>query len=65
MQTKATIFWMILFALVIGLSQDYLFVEWASDLVYLGFPSWLGWFVLVHILFLIVLYFFSKKYWRE
>lgn len=65
MQKKATIFWMILFVFIIGLSQDYLFVDWGSDLSLLGFPSWLGWFVFVHFLFLSALYFFSKKYWKE
>ena len=65
MKTKGSILWIILFVLIFLLSQDYLFTSWEAKPSFLGFPSWLGWFVFVHLLFIGAFYFFSKKYWKE
>ena len=65
MRRKLGIFWFFLFSLIFLLSQDYLYVRWLSVPEYLGFPSWLFWFALVHLLFIAVFYWFSKKYWEE
>jgi len=64
MKNKNGILWTLAFLLVFFLSQDYLFLTWEKGTTFLGFPNWLGWFAMVHVLFIIVFYFFSKKYWK-
>ncbi len=56
---------MILFILIFLLSQDYLFVRWEGEPAVLGFPSWIGWFAFVHVLFIAAFYWFARKYWNE
>ena len=58
-------FWLTGFLFVFFLTQDYLFINWETEISFLGLPNWLFWFMGVHVLFLIVLAFFSKKYWKE
>ena len=58
------IFWGILFGVVFLLTQDYLVVAWEVEPLLLGLPNWLFWFVGVHVLFIFIFYFFTKKYWK-
>lgn len=57
-------YWALAFVVLFLLSQDYLFVQWPKGTSWLGFPKWLTWFMLLHAGFIIVFYFFSKKYWK-
>lgn len=57
--------WAAGFVFVFLLTQDYLFSTWESEIGFLGLPKWLFWFMGIHVLFLIVLALFSKKYWKE
>ena len=65
MKNKKGLFWLITFMIVFLLSQDYLFVQWSEKPGILGFPIWLGWFAFVHLLFIVVFYWFAKKYWKN
>jgi len=64
MQNKKGLLWALAFLFTFFLTQDYLFTSWELETSFLGFPKWLGWFVAVHLLLIVVLYFFSKKYWH-
>ena len=64
MKNKKAMLWGFAFLGVFLLSQDYLFAEWTNEPVFLGFPIWVGWFVFVHILFIFIFYWFSKKHWK-
>ena len=64
MKNKNGFLWAVAFIFLLFLTQDYLFTTWESGTSILGFPNWLGWFMLIHFLFIIVFYFFSKKYWK-
>lgn len=57
-------FWGLLFVLILLLTQDYLFVKWEAAPAFLGLPNWLLWFVGVHVVFIFIFYFFTKKYWK-
>ena len=65
MKIQSRFLWAGLFIITFLLSQDYLFVSWEGKPAILGFPSWLGWFALVHLLFIGAFYFFAKNYWKE
>jgi len=65
MRKKRGIYWSLAFLLVFILTQDYLFVDWESSPQFLGFPNWLFWFAGLHVLLMVVFYWFSNKYWRE
>ena len=64
MKNKQGYFWVTIFIIIFLLSQDYLFTERIAATGVLGFPSWLGWFMMVHVVFIGAFYFFSKKYWK-
>jgi len=51
--------------LIFLLTQDYLWNQSKPEIGFLGMPEWLFWFVDVHIVFLLIFIFFSKKYWKE
>jgi len=53
------------FILIFLLTQDYLFTKWESGIGLLGLSNWMFWFMGIHILFLIFLLYFSKKYWNK
>jgi len=59
---KKLVLWILAFVCVFSLSQDYLFVEWRNTPDFLGFPLWMYWFILIHIVFIAVLYLFNKRY---
>ena len=65
MKNKNGIFWSIAFIVIFLLTQDYLFTKWKGRPSILGFPIWIFWFAIVHLLFILVFYFFAKKYWKE
>jgi len=64
MKNKQGYFWATIFIIIFFLTQDYLFVERTSAIGMLGFPTWLGWFMSVHLIFIGAFYLFSKKYWK-
>ena len=64
MKNKNGILWGIALIAIFLLSQDYLFITWEGKPAILGFPNWLAWFALVHLLFIFVFFLFSKKYWK-
>lgn len=64
MKNKKGIYWSIAFIIILLLTQDYLFIEWEGRLAVFGFPVWIFWFAFVHLLFILVFYFFAKKYWK-
>jgi len=64
-KNKNGILWCIAFVILFLLSQDYLFIRWKGTPSILGLPSWIGWFVVVHLLFIVVFYLFAKRYWKE
>ena len=64
MKNKNGLLWGIAFMLIFLLTQDYLFTSWEKGISWFGFPSWLGWFAAIHLLFIYVFYLFSKKYWK-
>ncbi|MCR9286760.1 MAG: hypothetical protein NXI23_05135 [Bacteroidetes bacterium] len=57
--------WVFGFMLIFLLTQDYLWNQSKPEIGFLGMPEWLFWFVDVHIVFLLIFIFFSKKYWKE
>lgn len=65
MKKYSALFWALAFCFVFILSQDYLFTSWGIRTGILGFPNWLGWFIIVHLLFIALFYWFTKKYWKE
>ncbi|MEL6719496.1 MAG: hypothetical protein AAFP82_12335 [Bacteroidota bacterium] len=64
MRKKSGLLWGLVFVLLFLLSQDYLFMDWNNVPKWLGLPSWIAWFAFVHLLFIGVFYFFSKRYWK-
>jgi hypothetical protein len=64
MKNKNGFLWAAAFLFLLFLTQDYLFTTWEKGTSFLGFPTWLSWFMLIHFLFIVVFYFFSKKYWK-
>jgi len=64
MKNKNGFFWILAFLILLLLTQDYLFTTWKNGTSFLGFPVWLSWFIIIHFLFIVVFYFFSKKYWK-
>ena len=65
MKKNTGLLWSIVFIIIFLLSQDYLFVDWGARLLFFGFPTWIAWFVLVHLVFIGAFYLFAKKYWKE
>jgi len=65
MKSKNGFLWFVIFIAIFLLSQDYLFVSWEGKPDVLGLPAWIGWFALVHLLFIATFYLFAKKYWKE
>lgn len=63
MRYKNGIGWSLAFVLVFLLSQDYFFQKWSPSTSLLGLPGWLFWFMGVHVVFIVLFYFFSKKFW--
>ena len=64
MKNKNGLLWCIIFIVIFLLSQDYLFIEWTGKPNLFGFPNWLAWFALIHLLFIFVFFLFSKKHWK-
>ncbi len=53
--------WIILFSVIFLLSQDYLlFIEWPEKLLG-GFPVWIFYFMLVHVIFIFAIYRLAAK----
>ena len=52
--------WPVIFLLITGLTQSNLIIDYATHPGWLGFPIWIWWYILFHILFVITLYFFVK-----
>ncbi|MCO6487850.1 MAG: hypothetical protein J5I98_05500 [Phaeodactylibacter sp.] len=65
MQSFKSWFWLLLFACLFLLTQDYLFIRWQPKPTLLGFPSWLLWFAALHLAFVMAFYYFSRRYWKE
>jgi len=65
MEKKVGVFWAFLFLIILLSSQDYLYIHWDNTPSYLGFPIWIWWFACIHIVFILALYCFAKKHWRE
>lgn len=65
MKRKLSIIWSMIFMMTFLLSQDYLYVIWENTPSILGFPIWVFWFGVVHLVFIGFFYFFAKKYWKE
>jgi len=58
------IIWTFVFLFVLGLTQLNKYMEFGeADL--LGIPFWVWYFILVHIIFIVALYFFSKSFFKE
>ncbi len=57
--------WVILFILLFLCTQDYLLKKWPADTIVVGLPSWILWFVFVHVVFIISFFLFSGLYWKE
>jgi len=62
---KNGIFWIFAFLVIVITSQDFLFTEWSSKPTFLGFPSWIFYFMFLQILFIAIFQLFTKKYWTE
>jgi len=62
---KKGLFWILVFVFSLILSQDYLFVSWSGNPEFLGFPSWLFYFILIQIAFIGIYHWFSKTYWNN
>ncbi len=53
--------WIILFSVIFLLSQDYLFfIKW-PDKLFGGFPVWIFYFMLVHVIFIFAIYRLAVK----
>lgn len=65
MDTKKGLFWLLLFSIIFLLSQDYIFAEWEGKPAVFGFPLWVIWFVIIQVIYILIFYWFSKKYWKE
>ena len=53
--------WILLFSVIFLLAQDYLlFIEWPEQLVG-GFPVWIFYFMLVHMIFIYAIYRLAVK----
>lgn len=61
--TSSSLLWVLAFAVIFFLTQDYLFIRWSNTIGFLGFPTWLFWFMDIHLLLVFVLYIFIKRYW--
>lgn len=61
--TSSSLLWVLAFAAIFFLTQDYLFIQWSNTIGFLGFPKWLFWFIGIHLLLVFVLYIFIKRYW--
>lgn len=64
MKNRKGLLWSTAFAIIFLLSQDYLYTSWSVSTSFLGFPNWLGWFMLIHILFILVFAYFAAKFWK-
>ncbi|MEL6835990.1 MAG: hypothetical protein AAFY48_10940 [Bacteroidota bacterium] len=64
MKKRKAWYWWLAFIALFLLSQDYLFVQWSNGTSWLGFPTWMSWFMLLHLGFILVFYLFAKKYWE-
>ena len=55
--------WVAVFAGILLLTQDYLYLNWTPKPFFLGLPNWLFWLMGIHVLLVVSFYFFTKKYW--
>jgi len=62
---QSTLFWTILFSLILLLSQIPNLLAFDTKALFLGLPSWIWYFIGVHFILVIALYFFSKNYLNE
>lgn len=62
---KKGFLWLLVFIFIILLSQDYLFVDWELKSSLFGFPQWIFYFILIHILFIVAYALFMKHFWKE
>ena len=53
--------WLFVFLLIVALTQSNSFIAYQSQPGWLGFPQWIWWFMLFHVLFIIALYFFVQQ----
>lgn len=63
--SRKAYFWIAIFGVIFLLTQDNLFIKYPADTFLFGLPNWLFWLMTVHVVFVVVFYFFSKKYWKE
>lgn len=61
----STLLWTAIFGLLFVLSLDYWTWSDAVALSYGGFPSWLFYFVLLQILFVLALGLFARFFWKK
>jgi hypothetical protein len=61
---KKHITWILLFAGIFLLSQDFLFWDGNGGLSLGGFPAWMYWFVFLQIVLVGAVYWFAKRYWK-
>ncbi len=64
MKKPSGVSWLLVFGGLFLLTQDYLFHRWEPSSTFLGLPGWLFWFVGVHVLFVGVFLWFSRRYWQ-
>jgi len=48
--------WILTFTLIFLATQDYLFISNWPDTLWMGLPSWLFYFIGIHIIFIIAIY---------
>jgi len=58
-------FWFIVFLSIFLATQDYFFFNWTEKTAFLGFPDWLFYFFILHLVFVCIFIIFSKKYWKN
>ena len=57
--------WICVFGLPILAAQILIFLSHPTQLGFLGFPNWLSYCLLIHVVYLVGLYFFTRKAGRE
>ncbi|MEE9372810.1 MAG: hypothetical protein V3V00_07120 [Saprospiraceae bacterium] len=62
---KKRLWWSIFFIITLGLTQASSFIDFGQALSLLGFPLWLFYFIAVHVLFVMGLYYFDKHLFKE
>ena len=62
---KKSLIWFILFTILFMLSQDFWFWDLPVNLGILGLPTWLYWFFGIHLLLILVIYLFTRHFWKS